>query len=96
MVLSHRSRQQAQLLVSPGRERQERARRTAGFVAGFILCSRIIRAANAFDDLVGASIETSRTIAALEWLRLDTATEYDPRVVEALAEVAGRRHRSRR
>ena len=31
-------------------------------------------------------------MAALEWLRLDTATEYDPRVVEALAKVAGRRH----
>jgi hypothetical protein len=58
--------------------------------------SRIIRAANAFDDLVGASAETSRTMAALEWLRLDTATEYDPRVVEALAKVAGRRHRGRR
>jgi hypothetical protein len=58
--------------------------------------SRIIRAANAFDDLVGASTEVSRTMAALEWLRLDTATEYDPQVVEALAKVAGRRHRSRR
>jgi len=58
--------------------------------------SRIIRAANAFDDLVGASAETSRTVAALEWLRLDTATEYDPRVVEALAKVARRRHRSHR
>src|SRR6266702_961222 len=58
--------------------------------------SRIIRAANAFDDLVGASAETSRTMAALEWLRLDTATEYDPRVVDALAKVAGRRHRSHR
>jgi response regulator RpfG family c-di-GMP phosphodiesterase len=58
--------------------------------------SRIIRAANAFDDLVGSSAETSRTVAALEWLRLDTATEYDPQVVEALAKVAGRRRRSRR
>ena len=57
--------------------------------------SRIIRAANAFDDLVGASTEASRTVAALEWLRLDTAIEYDPRVVDALAEVVGRRHRSR-
>jgi response regulator RpfG family c-di-GMP phosphodiesterase len=55
--------------------------------------SRIIRAANAFDDLVGASAETSRMMAALERLRLDTATEYDPRVVEALAKVAGRRRR---
>jgi response regulator RpfG family c-di-GMP phosphodiesterase len=57
--------------------------------------SRIIRAANAFDDLVGSSAEASRTMAAREWLRLDTATEYDPQVVEALAKVAGRRHRSR-
>ncbi len=58
--------------------------------------SRIIRAANAFDDLVGSSTEASRTMAALEWLRLDTAVEYDPQVVEALAKVAGRRHGSRR
>ena len=57
--------------------------------------SRIIRAANAFDDLVGASAETSRTTAALEWLRLDTASEYDPRVVEALAQIAYRRYRRR-
>jgi len=54
-----------------------------------------MRAANAFDDLVGASADPSRTMAALEWLHLDTATEYDPRVVEALAKVAGRRHRRR-
>ena len=51
--------------------------------------SRIIRAANAFDDLVGSSAESSRSAAALERLRLDTATEYDPVVVEALARVAG-------
>jgi hypothetical protein len=54
--------------------------------------SRIIRAANAFDDLVGGSADTSRTMAALARLRLDTANEYDPAVVEALARVAGRRH----
>jgi hypothetical protein len=29
-------------------------------------------------------------------LRLDTAAEYDPMVVEALAKVAGRRHLRRR
>ena len=56
--------------------------------------SRIIRAANAFDDLVGSSAETGRAMAALERLRLDTATEYDPAVVEALARVAGRRNGS--
>ncbi|MBO0774969.1 MAG: phosphohydrolase, partial [Actinobacteria bacterium] len=57
--------------------------------------SRIIRAANAFDDLVGASVDRDRTAAALERLRLDSA-EYDPAVVEALSTVAGRRHASLR
>jgi HD domain len=53
--------------------------------------SRIIRAANAFDDLVGGSVDRDRTAAALERLRMDTAAEYDAGVVEALTEVAGRR-----
>ncbi len=57
--------------------------------------SRIIRAANAFDDLVGSSADTGRTTAALERLSLDTAIEYDPRVVGALAKVT-RRQASRR
>ncbi len=57
--------------------------------------SRIIRAANAFDDLVGGSTDRDRTTAALERLRLDTATQYDPGVVEALSKVAGRRHPAR-
>jgi HD domain len=52
--------------------------------------SRIIRAANAFDDLVGTSADASRTMAALERLGLDTASEYDPRVVGALAKVTKR------
>jgi HD domain len=59
------------------------------------LGSRIIRAANAFDDLVGGSLERDRSSAALERLRLDTAAEYDPGVVEALAAVASRRLVSR-
>ncbi|HUZ35219.1 MAG TPA: HD domain-containing phosphohydrolase [Streptosporangiaceae bacterium] len=58
--------------------------------------SRIIRAANAFDDLVGASADTGRAATALERLRLDTAVEYDPGVVEALSKVAGRRHAGHR
>ncbi len=58
--------------------------------------SRIIRAANAFDDLVGSSTDRDRSAAALERLRLDTALEYDAGVVEALSEVAGRRRFSRR
>ncbi len=57
--------------------------------------SRIIRAANAFDDLVGGSTDRDRTAAALERLRLDTAAEYDPGVVEALSDVASRRLASR-
>jgi hypothetical protein len=57
--------------------------------------SRIIRAANAFDDLVGGSADRDRRGAALERLRLDTAYEYDAGVVEALSVVAGRRRSSR-
>jgi hypothetical protein len=57
--------------------------------------SRIIRAVNAFDDLVGGSADRDRCAAALERLRLDTAAEYDAGVVEALSEVAGRRLASR-
>jgi acid phosphatase family membrane protein YuiD len=53
--------------------------------------SRIIRAANGFDDLVGSSADRERAVAALERLRLDTAAEYDPRIVEALSRVASRR-----
>jgi HD domain len=51
------------------------------------LSSRIIRAANAYDDLVGSSADASRAAAALERLRLDTGAEYDPRVVEALSKL---------
>jgi hypothetical protein len=55
------------------------------------LSSRIIRAANAFDDLVGSSVEPSRAAAAVERLRLDTALEYDPKVVDALGRLVSRR-----
>lgn len=57
--------------------------------------SKIIRATNAFDDMVGGSNERDRTAAALDRLRMDTATEYDAGVVQALTEVAGRRLASR-
>src|SRR6202049_1687460 len=57
--------------------------------------SRIIRAANAFDDLVGGSTDRDRTTAALERLRLDTAVQYDPGGVEALSQVNGRLHPAR-
>jgi response regulator RpfG family c-di-GMP phosphodiesterase len=54
------------------------------------LGSRIIRAVNAFDDLVGSSANPGRATAVVDRLRLDTSTEYDPDVVEALARVIAR------
>lgn len=54
------------------------------------LASRIIKAANAYDDLVGGSVEASRRLDALERLRLGMAYEYDPRVLDSLAKTAGR------
>jgi hypothetical protein len=54
------------------------------------LGSMIIRAANTFDDLVGASTDRERSAAALDRMRQDTAG-YNSRVVSALSEVAGRR-----
>jgi HD domain-containing protein len=62
-----------------------------GRIPGPPLSSRIIRAANGFDDLVGSSPDRERSVAALERLRLDTSSEYDPDVVEALSRVASRR-----
>ena len=55
------------------------------------LSSRIIKAANAFDDLVGSSLDPGRAAAAVQRLRLDTASEYDPNAVEALSRVVLRR-----
>jgi hypothetical protein len=65
-----------------------------GHVPAPPLGSMVIRAANAFDDMVGSSTDRDRSAAALERLRLDPA-EYDGRVVAVLAEVAGRRVASR-
>jgi len=54
------------------------------------MASRIIKAANAYDDLVGGSLESDRRLEALERLRLGMAYDFDPRVVETLARVVGR------
>ncbi|WP_066362651.1 HD-GYP domain-containing protein [Herbidospora mongoliensis] len=54
------------------------------------LASRIIRAANAYDDLVSGSTNRDRAAAALERLRLDGGAQYDPDVVEAMATVIDR------
>jgi hypothetical protein len=58
------------------------------------LGSRIIRAANAFDDMVGSSTERDRSIAAIDRMRLDPV-RYDVDVVTVLSEVASRRVASR-
>jgi hypothetical protein len=54
------------------------------------LASRIIKAVNAYDDLVGDSYETSRRLEALERLRLGMAYEYDPIVVDSLSKTVER------
>ncbi|GAA3442035.1 metal-dependent phosphohydrolase [Planomonospora venezuelensis] len=54
------------------------------------LASRIIKVANAYDDLVGGSTDRDRAGAAMERLRLGSGGEYDPAVVDAVALVVGR------
>jgi hypothetical protein len=52
--------------------------------------SRIIKAASAYDDLVGAQSSVDTNADALERLRLGMAYEYDPQVVETLTRVVAR------
>ncbi|MBS2963884.1 hypothetical protein KGA66_12570 [Actinocrinis puniceicyclus] len=52
-----------------------------------LLAAAIIRAANAYDDLVGGALDPDRRLAALRRIRLGMATEYDPRVVESLTRI---------
>ncbi|GAA0328445.1 HD domain-containing protein [Actinoallomurus spadix] len=54
------------------------------------LASRVIKVANAYDDLVGDSADRDRSAAVLERLRLDSAAEYDPTVIEALGHAVDR------
>jgi hypothetical protein len=56
------------------------------------LAARIVRTANAYDDLAGEACGgcPARPLHALEWLRLATARDHEPRVVEALARVLAR------
>lgn len=51
------------------------------------LASSIVRAANAYDDLLADGGGLAGRLATVERLRLATAREYEPGVVEALAEV---------
>ncbi|MGW1136178.1 HD-GYP domain-containing protein [Streptomyces zhihengii] len=55
------------------------------------LTARIVRAANAYEDLAGGSgASAGGALVALEQLRLGTGHDYAPAVVEALARVLGR------
>ena len=51
------------------------------------LASRIIKVANAYDDLVGDTLEAGRRASGLERIALGLAREYDPRVVASLSRV---------
>src|SRR5580692_5140386 len=73
------------------RGRPDRPDRFGGEPSRPPMSSRIIKAANAFDDLVGSSLDPGRAAAAVQQLRLDTASEYDPEAVEALSRVVNRR-----
>ncbi|MFE7124206.1 HD-GYP domain-containing protein [Streptomyces sp. NPDC057617] len=54
------------------------------------LPARIVRAVNAYDDLTGECGNASGPLGALERLRLGTAYDYQPEVVESLARVLSR------
>ncbi|MFF3749632.1 HD-GYP domain-containing protein [Streptomyces sp. NPDC002018] len=54
------------------------------------LPARIVRAVNAYDDLTGECASASDPLSALERLRLGTAHDYQPEVVESLARVLSR------
>jgi hypothetical protein len=54
--------------------------------------SRIIKVVNAYDDLVGASVESDRKLRALERLQLGIDREYDPDVVDTLARIIERQN----
>ncbi|MEV6677122.1 HD domain-containing protein [Streptomyces erythrochromogenes] len=57
--------------------------------------ARIVRAVNAYDDLVGGMRHPGGSLAALEQLRLGTGHDYQPEVVECLARVLARGGRGR-
>ncbi|SCK31660.1 HD-GYP domain-containing protein [Streptomyces sp. WMMB 322] len=54
------------------------------------LTARIVRAVNAYEDMVAGKASIERSLRALEKLRLGCAHDYEPRVVEALSRVVSR------
>ncbi|MEV6729189.1 HD domain-containing protein [Streptomyces sp. NPDC051364] len=59
------------------------------------VAARIVRAVNAYDDLLGGTRHPGGSLAALEQLRLGTGRDYQPEVVECLARVLARGGRDR-
>ncbi|MER6775453.1 MULTISPECIES: HD domain-containing protein [unclassified Streptomyces] len=57
--------------------------------------ARIVRAVNAYEDLLGGPRHPGGPLAALEQLRLGTGRDYQPEVVECLARVLARGGRDR-
>jgi hypothetical protein len=55
------------------------------------MSSRIIKVANAFDDLSGGRLGGVDEHRAMERIHLGLGYEYDPRVVDSLAKVLSRR-----
>jgi hypothetical protein len=54
------------------------------------LTARIVRTANAYDDMVAGKASVEGSLQALERLRLGSAHDFEPRVVEALSRVVSR------
>jgi hypothetical protein len=72
-------------------ERQADPYRPAGGTDSSLpLGSRIIKAVNAYDDLVGSSLESDRQQQAIERLQLSTTRDFDPRVVDVLSRIVER------
>ncbi|MEV0409912.1 HD domain-containing protein [Streptomyces sp. NPDC050448] len=59
------------------------------------VAARIVRAVNAYDDLLGGTRHPGGSLTALEQLRLGTGRDYQPEVVECLARVLARGGRDR-
>ncbi|WP_369777880.1 HD-GYP domain-containing protein [Streptomyces sp. R33] len=59
------------------------------------VAARIVRAVNAYDDLLGGTRHPGGSLAVLEQLRLGAGRDYQPEVVECLARVLARGGRDR-
>lgn len=55
------------------------------------LAGRVIKVANAWDDLVGTDLDAGLRLRALGRIELGVGNEYDPAVVAALRQVLERR-----